>query len=76
MICEDGAGEQYVRGLTPGGELFNVAKNVLNNTEFAGACFSPDGRILFVNIMGSTIDAGPVQGRTLAIRGPWENGVL
>lgn len=76
VICEDGSGEQYVRGLTPRGELFNVAKNALNNTEFAGACFSPDGRILFVNIMGSTTDAGTAQGRTLAIRGPWERGAL
>jgi secreted PhoX family phosphatase len=76
VICEDGAGEQYLRGLTPRGELFDLAKNVLNNTEFAGACFSPDGGILFVNIMGSTTDAGTAQGRTLAIRGPWARGAL
>jgi secreted PhoX family phosphatase len=76
VICEDGAGEQYLRGLTPDGALFDLAKNVLNNTEFAGACFSPDGRILFVNIMGSTTDAGTAEGRTLAIRGPWERGAL
>lgn len=76
VICEDGAGEQYLRGLTPRGELFDFGKNVLNNTEFAGACFSPDGRILFVNIMGDTTDAGTQGGRTLAIRGPWERGAL
>jgi len=76
VICEDGSGEQYLRGLTPDGALFDFAKNVLNNTEFAGACFSPDGRILFVNIMGDTTDAGTQGGRTLAIRGPWERGAL
>jgi secreted PhoX family phosphatase len=76
VICEDGAGEQYLRGLTPGGAIFDLARNILNNTEFAGACFSPDGRILFVNIMGSTRDAGAEEGRTLAIRGPWEVGAL
>lgn len=76
VICEDGAGEQYLRGLTPDGAILDLAKNVLNETEFAGACFSPDGRILFVNIMGSTIDAGTEEGRTLAIRGPWELGAL
>ncbi len=76
VICEDGAGEQHLRGLTPEGAIFDLAKNVLNTTEFAGACFSPDGRILFVNIMGSTVDAGTAEGRTLAIRGPWERGAL
>ena len=53
-----------------------VQINVANSTEFAGACFSPDGRILFVNIMGSTTDAGRDVGMTLAIRGPWEQGAL
>ena len=76
VICEDGAGEQHLRGLTRQGAIFDFAKNVLNTTEFAGACFSPDGRILFVNIMGSTSDSGTAAGRTLAIRGPWERGSL
>ncbi len=76
MICEDGEGEQYLRGLTPEGAIFDLGRNVLNEAEFAGACFSPDGRVLFVNIMGSTLDSGPEQGRTLAIRGPWERGAL
>jgi secreted PhoX family phosphatase len=76
VICEDGEGEQYLRGLTPEGAIFDLGKNLLNATEFAGACFSPDGRVLFVNIMGSTRDAGTEQGRTLAIRGPWERGAL
>jgi secreted PhoX family phosphatase len=76
VICEDGEGQQYVRGLTPGGAIFDLGKNLLNQTEFAGACFSPDGRVLFVNIQGSGRDSGTEQGRTLAIRGPWERGAL
>lgn len=76
VICEDGGGEQYLRGLTREGRIFDFAKNLLNYTEFAGACFSPDGRTLFVNIMGSTLDAGTERGVTLAIRGPWEDGAL
>lgn len=76
VICEDGGGEQYLRGLTPEGAIFDLGRNLLNHDEFAGACFSPDGRILFVNIMGSTTDAGESQGVTLAIRGPWERGAL
>ena len=76
LICEDGSGEQYLRGLTKEGAIFDFAKNVLNTTEFAGACFSPDGRFLFVNIMGSTSDAGTAEARTLAITGPWARGAL
>lgn len=76
VICEDGGGDQYLRGLTPEGAIFDLGKNLLNTDEFAGACFSPDGRILFVNIMGSTRDAGESKGVTLAIRGPWERGAL
>src|SRR6185503_15052834 len=37
-------------GLAPGGAPFEFAVNVAGASEFAGACFSPDGRILFVNI--------------------------
>jgi secreted PhoX family phosphatase len=76
VICEDGEGEQYLRGLTPEGAIFDLGKNLLNQSEFAGACFSPDGGVLFVNIQGSTLDSGAVAGRTLAIRGPWERGAL
>jgi uncharacterized protein len=38
------------------------------NTEWAGAVFSPDGRVLFVNLY--------TPGITLAITGPWTNGTL
>jgi hypothetical protein len=60
-------------GLTPRGEAFELAVNRLSNAEFAGACFSPDGRVLFVNIFG---DASPGSGMTCAITGPWSRGVL
>ena len=76
VICEDGGGEQFIRGLTRDGRIFDFARNILNRTEFAGACFSPDGGTLFLNIMGSTTDAGTQKGVTVAIRGPWEVGAL
>jgi secreted PhoX family phosphatase len=60
-------------GLSARGEAFTFALNVLNTSEFAGACFSPDGRILFVNLFGH---ATPGSGMTCAIWGPWENGPL
>ena len=76
VVCEDGAGTQHVRGLTPDGAIFDLARNLLNDDEFAGACFSPDGRVLFLNIMGSTVDAGDSRGVTVAITGPWARGAL
>jgi secreted PhoX family phosphatase len=65
LVCEDGTGEQFVRGLTPRGTLYRLARNALNLSELAGACFSPDQRILFVNIQNP--------GMTFAIQGPWDS---
>ncbi|MNY77668.1 hypothetical protein D3C86_2176480 [compost metagenome] len=54
----------HIKGVTPDGRLYTIARNVFTgNSEFAGAVFSPDGSVLFVNIM--------YPGLTLAIRGPW-----
>jgi secreted PhoX family phosphatase len=77
VICEDGPGDNYIRGLTRDGELFDIAlnrltaNNAVNGTnaprfaeEFAGATFSPDGETLFVNIQAS-------RAVTFAIWGPW-----
>ena len=60
-------------GLGSKGEPFTFAVNVLNDSEFAGACFSADGEILFVNLFG---DGAPGSGMTCAIWGPWERGPL
>lgn len=77
VICEDGDGEQFLRGLTPEGRIFDFALNIKNDREFAGACFSPDGETLFVNIQGDTRKPGPGNlGMTFAIWGPWEDGAL
>ena len=77
LICEDGQGVQYLRGLTARGELFDFGINLLNNREFAGATFAPDGRTLFVNIQGDTRAGGSGDpSLTFAIWGPWGNGPL
>ncbi len=77
LICEDGGGEQYLRGLTPDGRIFDFAKNLLKDREFAGACFDPAGATLFVNIQGDMSPLGPGDlSMTFAIWGPWENGAL
>jgi uncharacterized protein len=88
VICEDGGGQQFLRGLTTEGEIFDLASTTdVNDTEFAGACFSPDGQTLFVSQQGPTDkqndgagSPAPVSpdeaGRTYAIRGPWRSGPL
>ena len=77
VLCEDGDAVQFVRGLTPGGGIFDIARTTTANaTEFAGPCFSPDGRVLFFNQQGSRTHAGTVVGTTFAIWGPWEEGAL
>jgi secreted PhoX family phosphatase len=74
LLCEDGGGSNYLRGLTPDGLIFDFAKNAVagfEGNEFAGACFSPRGggsQELFVNIQ--------TPGITFAIWGPFARGVL
>lgn len=77
VICEDGSGGNYLRGLTPDGRIFDLGQNILNDREFAGATFGPRGRVLFVNIQGDLAPDGPGNpGMTLAVTGPWEEGAL
>lgn len=61
VVCEDGKGEQRLIGITPQGELYQLGRNALNNSEFAGVCFAPDGKTMFVNIYNP--------GMTLAVWG-------
>ena len=81
VLCEDGGGEEFVHGLTTDGEIFPFAKNSIvldgerngivgnfTGSEFAGACYSPDGDWLFVNVQSPGI--------RFAITGPWRKGAL
>lgn len=63
LVCEDGRDEDRVLGLTRAGAVYPIARNAYNDSEMAGACFSPDGNVLFVNMQHP--------GVTYAIRGPW-----
>ena len=65
-LCEDGSGVEKIVGVNQAGELFEVVRNELNGNEFGGACFSHDGRFMFVNIQGP--------GLTCVIRGNWRQG--
>lgn len=65
IICEDGEGENFVRGVTPAGGVYPIARNALpEKSEFCGVCFSPDGSTMYVNIQRP--------GMTVAITGPWK----
>jgi secreted PhoX family phosphatase len=76
FLCEDAGGEQYVRGVTPQGEIYDFIKSQANDTEFCGACFSPDGKTLYVNQQGDrgSLPGGPAGANavTYAIYGPFQ----
>jgi secreted PhoX family phosphatase len=76
VICEDGDGVQFIRGLTRRGDIFDFVQTNGAMPEFCGACFSPDGEVLFFNIQGSTSRTGTAFGATYALWGPWEQGAL
>lgn len=66
IICEDEAPHKHLRGVTPDGEIYTIARNrYFGDSEMAGACFGPgEPTTLFVNIQ--------FPGYTLAITGPWQ----
>ena len=76
FLQEDGAGEQFVRGVTRNGAIYDFAKTAANETEFAGGCFDRHGQIFFVNQQGDrgNLPGGPPNGNavTYAIWGPWK----
>lgn len=81
VLCEDGGGDEFLHGLTADGEIFTFAQNNVTlrgerngitgdfrSAEWAGPCYSPDGRWLFANLYDPGI--------TVAITGPWQSGAL
>jgi secreted PhoX family phosphatase len=84
LVCEDGylqGPDMRLTGVTHTGELYPFAQNNVQlksevgnfkgdfpKEEFAGACFTPDGKYLFVNIQ--------TPGITFAITGPWQKDLV
>lgn len=83
VMCQDSATDgtfEHLHGLTAAGEIFEFARNNVQlagergftgdyrSEEWAGACFSPDGRWLFANIYRP--------GFSVAITGPWQQGLI
>ncbi len=65
VVCEDQYTrnvDNHLRGISPAGEAYPLAR-LRSQTELAGACFSPDGKVMFVNVYSPAM--------TLAITGPW-----
>jgi secreted PhoX family phosphatase len=63
IVCEDGNSPQYLVGVRPDGSTYQLGRTTIS--ELAGACFSPDGSTLFVNIQSP--------GVSVAITGPWRD---
>lgn len=80
FLQEDSSGEQFVRGVTRDGAIYNFCKTQTNNSEFCGGCFDPDGQTLYLNQQGRRLVAGPGEpppnpnllAVTYAIDGPFE----
>jgi secreted PhoX family phosphatase len=81
VICEDSDQPvQRLYGMTRGGGLFEFCRSAVvlddhagfsgdfRGAEWAGACFSPDGKWLFANVY--------TPGFTVAITGPWRDGLV
>jgi uncharacterized protein len=62
LVAEDGSGEQLLRGITPEGRVYDIARNAKSGGELAGVCTSPSGDVIFVNLQ--------MDGLTVAITGP------
>ncbi|TXK35843.1 alkaline phosphatase PhoX [Nonomuraea sp. C10] len=73
VLCEDGDGDNYLRGLTRNGEIFDFCRLEPipgdPGAEFAGTTFGPGGHTLYVNVQAE-------RGRTIAIWGPWARGAF
>jgi hypothetical protein len=65
IILVEDSKDAYMRGITPQGGIYNIGRNIGSSSELAGACFSPSGKTMFVNIQE--------EGLTFAITGPWNS---
>jgi uncharacterized protein len=76
-LQEDALDDQFIRGVTRRGEIYDFAKTVINKTEFCGGTFSPDGRTFFVCQQGDRGAPSPgpaLEAHMFAIWGPFGGG--
>jgi secreted PhoX family phosphatase len=76
FLQEDGPGEQFVRGVTQNGRIYDFVKTERRSNEFCGGCFDPDGQTFYLNQQGDrgSLPNGPkdAEAVTYAIYGPFE----
>ncbi len=58
FLQEDSDGEQFVRGVTKRGRIYDFAQTLVNETEFCGGCFRLDGETFFLNQQGNRLAVG------------------
>jgi secreted PhoX family phosphatase len=63
ILAEDGVGVQHLIGVSGKGDLFPMARNEVDGSEFTGPVYSHDKRVLFANVQ--------TPGTMYAITGPW-----
>lgn len=63
FMAENGSDDNFLVVLDARGGTYRFARNAMSSSEFAGVCFSPDGRALFVNLQDD--------GLTLVVTGPF-----
>jgi secreted PhoX family phosphatase len=74
LLCEDAPGfDQFLRGVTLDGRIFDFAHNLQTDREWAGATFAVNCQGL---TSGPTPPAAGDEGMTFAIWGPWGEGAL
>jgi secreted PhoX family phosphatase len=77
FLQEAGPADEFVRGVTQDGAIYDFARTIVNQSEFCGGCFSPDGNTFFLNQQGErgTGDSSAEQNEggaiTYAIWGPF-----
>ena len=65
IVCEDNPDLDRLWGITPDGRPYLIAENNYTAAELAGACFSPGGKTLYINIQQN--------GQTISIDGDWDS---
>ena len=65
IVCEDNPDLDRLWGITPDGRPYLIAENNYTGAELAGACFSPGGKTLYINIQQN--------GQTISIYGDWDS---
>ena len=73
FLCEDRSGTNRVVGVDRNGDVFVFLRNARDGGEFAGACFSPNGKFMYVNVqsVGITFAVFRDDRRSIRVHSGW-----